>query len=327
MKHSLGRWLGRLLGLLLGILAGVGWAAGKPLPAASRVLFETGFEPFEGYRTDLNLAGQNQWVAIGDGGNGLLAGAAGFSGQVAYVGFAGGTNDLLNVFRPVALTPAANALPLIRFSVAFEVFDSTTNAPNFDDFRWSAYNTLEQRLFTVEFDNERLEINFALDDGQGFKFTGVKFNSGEIYDLTIDMNFARNRWTASIGNLVVVNSQPITTKQAKLDLNEIDAVWSLRKPGAPGDNFMVFDDYRLVATPLQEIPPTVEPVGRLQNGAFIVRVLGEPGVSYGVEATTDLKVWNLVGTGLAQSPSGIMELQDFATLGVSAKYYRAYSVP
>lgn len=302
-------------------------AAGRPLPAASRVLFETGFERFEGYSTEKDLAGQNQWVAIGDGGNGLIGSADGFSGQVAYIGYVGGTNDLLNVFRPVALTPAGNSLPLIRFTVAFQIFDSTTNAPVFDDFRWSVYNTLEQRLFTLEFDNERLEINWALDDGQGFKFTGVSFRSGDIYDLTIDMNFARNLWTASIGTLVVVNAQPITTKNAKLDLNEVDAVWSLRDPGFPGDNFMVFDDYRIVATPLAEIPPTVEPVGQLQNGAFIVRVLGEPGVSYSVEASPDLQVWNLVGTGLAQSPSGIMEIQDFATQGLKAKFYRAYSVP
>ena len=302
-------------------------AGGKPLPAASRVLFETGFEPFEGYSAEKDLVGQNQWVGIGSGGNGLIIKADGFDGQVAYIGYIGGTNDTLNLFRPVALTPAGNNLPLIRFSTAFEIFDSTTNAPNFDDFRWSAYNTLEQRLFTLEFDNERLEINFALDDGKGFQFTGVNFRSADIYDLTIDMNFARNLWTASIGNLVVVNAQPITTKGSKLDLNEMDAVWSLRHPGAPGDNFMVFDDYRLVATPLLDIPPTVEAVGKLQNGAFIVRVLGEPGISYSLEATTDFKTWNLVGTGLAQSPSGIVELQDLATFGVKAKYYRAYSVP
>jgi len=322
MKPSLALVLCLWFGVLSGIVT-----AGKPLPAASRVVFETGFEPFEGYRTDLDLAGQNQWVAIGTGGNGVLESAEGFEGQVAYVGYVGGTNDFLNLFRPVAWTPAGNSLALLRFSVAFQIFDSTTNAPNFDDFRWSAYNTLEQRLFTLEFDNERLEINFALDDGQGFHFTGVSFLSGDIYDLTIDLNFARNQWTAYIGDLVVVNSQPITTKGSKLDLNEIDAVWSLRFPGDPGDNFMVFDDYRLVATPLQDFPPTVEPVGQLQNGAFVVRVLGEPGVSYSVETSPDLKTWSLVGTGLAQSPSGVMELQDFATQGLRAKFYRAYSVP
>lgn len=317
--------------LLLWLGLSAAWpvvAAGKPLPATSRVLFETGFESFEGYRTDRDLAGQNQWVAIGDGGNGLLASADGFDGQVAYIGYVGGTNDLLNLFRPIGLTPTGSSLPLVRFTVALQIFDSTTNAPNFDDFRWSAYNTLEERLFTLEFDNERLEINFALDDGQGFKSTGYTFRSGDIYDLTIDMNFSRNRWTAFIGDLVLVNSQPITTKKGtQLDLNEMDAVWSWRQPDAPGDNFMVFDDYRLVVTPLQDIPPTVEPVGKLQNGAFIVRVVGEPGVTYSVEATTDLRTWTLVGTGLAQSPSGIMDLQDFAIQDSNAKFYRAFSVP
>ena len=301
-------------------------AGGKPLPAASRVLFETGFEAFEGYHTNLNLSGQNQWVAIGDGGNGLLSDADGFSGQVAYVGFVGGTNDVLNVFRPIGLIPVGGVLPIVRFSVAMEIFDSTTNAPSFDDFRWSAYNSLEQRLFTLEFDNERLEINFGLDDGVGLQGTGFSFRSGEIYDLTIDLDFARNLWTASIGSLVVVNAKPITTKGAKLDLNEIDAVWSLRTPGSPGDNFMLFDDYRLVATPLLDIPPTVEPVGMLQNGTFIVRVLGEPGVNYGVDSTTDFVTWSQVGTALAPAPSGIVEFRDLETKGQKAKFYRAYSL-
>ncbi len=328
MMIRLGGW--RTVSLLAVLFLMSCWgrclAGGKPLPAASRVLFETGFEAFEGYHTNLNVAGQNQWVSIGDGGNGLLAEAEGFAGQVAYVGFVGGTNDVLNLFRPVGLSPAGNSLPLIRFSVALEIFDSTTNAPQFDDFRWSAYNSLEQRLFTLEFDNERLKIDYGLDDDQGLKDSGYAFRSGEIYDLTIDLDFARNLWTAAIGNLVVVNAKPITTKGAKLDLNEIDAVWSLRKSGFPGDNFMIFDDYRIVATPLLDIPPTVEPVGLLQNGAFIVRILGEPGVSYSVESTSDFQNWALVGTGVAPSPSGVLEFQDLATQGLSAKFYRSYSI-
>ena len=129
-----------------------------------------------------------------------------------------------------------------------------------------------------------------------------------------------------MGSLVVVNAKPITTKGAKLDLNEIDAVWSLRKPGFAGDNFMNFDDYRIVATPLLDIPPTVEIGGEFPNGSVRVRVLGEPGVTYSVEATTDFERWTLVGTSVAPSPSGVLELQDLATQGLNAKFYRAYSL-
>jgi hypothetical protein len=316
-------WAGA--GAVTGVQAADGWAA----PAAERVLYETGFEPFEGFDVDFDLGGQSGWVALGSGGNGLLPGPIeGFRGQVAYVGFTppAATNDLLNLFRPVALVPVGNDLPLITFTVSFQIFDSTTSAPQFDDFRWSAYNTREERLFTLDFDNEALEVNFALDDGKGFRSTGFRFRANEPYDLRITLNFARNLWTADINGAVLVNAQPITTKGLKLDLNEIDAVWAIRTLGKPGDNFMIFDDYRLVALPVSEIPPTLELVGRLTTGPVIVRVLGEPGVRYALESSVDLKRWEAVGEGVAQSPGGVIDLQDAAANRGNQRFYRAYSV-
>lgn len=298
-------------------------------PASERVLFETGFEQFEGYDPDFDLSGQNGWIGLGSGGNGVLAGPiAGFNGQVAYVGFnpPSGTNDLLNLFRPVALVPVGNALPLITFKVSFQVFDSTTNAPYFDDFRWSAYNTREERLFTIDFDNDAQQINYVLDDGKGFKPTGWSFAAGEPYDLTITLNFARNLWTADINGAVIVNAQPISTRGSKLDLNEIDAVWAIRTPGKAGDNFMVFDDYRLTALPIDEIPPTLEFVGQLTTGPTIIRVLGEPGVLYSLERTADFNSWSEVATGRATAPDGFVEIHDTTALRGEHRFYRARSV-
>jgi hypothetical protein len=298
-------------------------------PASERVLFETGFEQFEGYDPDFDLSGQNGWIGLGSGGNGVLAGPIqGFQGQVAYVGFnpPSGTNDLLNLFRPVALVPVGNSLPLITFKVSFQVFDSTTNALYFDDFRWSAYNTREERLFTIDFDNDAQQINYVLDDGKGFKPTGWSFAAGEAYDLTVTLNFARNLWTADINGAVIVNAQPISTRGSKLDLNEIDAVWAIRTPGKAGDNFMVFDDYRLTALPIDEIPPTLEFVGQLTTGATIVRVLGEPGVLYSLERTADFNAWIEVATGRATAPNGFVEIHDTTALRGDHRFYRARSV-
>lgn len=298
-------------------------------PATERVLFETGFEKFEGYDPDFDLAGQNGWIGLGNGGNGVLPGPIpGFQGQVAYIGFnpPSGTNDLLNLFRPVALIPVGNALPLITFKVSFQIFDSTTNAPYFDDFRWSAYNTREERLFTIDFDNDAQQINYVLDDGKGFQSTGWSFVAGEAYDLTITLNFARNLWTADINGAVIVNAQPISTRGSKLDLNEIDAVWAIRTPGKAGDNFMVFDDYRLTALPIDEIPPTLEFVGQLTTGATIIRVLGEPGVLYALDRTADFKSWIEVATGRATAPNGFVEIHDPSALRGDHRFYRARSV-
>jgi hypothetical protein len=138
----------------------------------------------------------------------------------------------------------------------------------------------------------------------------------------VTLNFARNLWTADVNGAVVANGVPISTKGAKLDLNEIDAVWAVRDVAHPGDNFMVFDDYRLTVLPVREIPSSVELVGRATNGDRIVRVLGEPGIRYVLEASADLVHWSTVGEGLAQAPGGAAEFRD--PVAATARFYRAH---
>ena len=126
---------------------------------------------------------------------------------------------------------------------------------------------------------------------------------------------------------MVVNAKPISTKGQKPDLNEIDAVWAVRTPGKPGDNFMIFDDYRLTALPVSDIPATLELVGRLTTGPVLLRVLGEPGVTYAVDYSLDLNQWQEVDRGLAQSPDGTVEIQDATATRGAFRFYRARSVP
>lgn len=312
------------------VAAGFTAGMGSSALAGERVLFETGFEPFEGYDVTKDLAGQNGWVAIGSGGNGVLPGPiGGFHGQVAYVGFSPPTqpDDVLNLFRPVALSPLGGPPPIVTFRVSFMVFDSTTNAPYFDDFRWSAYNTREERLFSIDFDNDAQAIQFVLDDNAGFRSTGWTFAANEPYDLVVTMNLARNRWWAEVNGAAIVANQPITTRGAKLDLNEMDAVWVVRNPGKPGDNFMVFDDYRLTALPLDEVPPVVRYIGQLTTGPVMLRVLGEPGVTYVVEQSADLRLWVEVARGVATSPEGTLEVQDDTAPRAARRFYRARSLP
>ena len=115
----------------------------------------------------------------------------------------------------------------------------------------------------------------------------------------------------------------ITTRGSKLDLNEIDAVWAVRTPGRPGDNFMIFDDYRLSALPIDEIPPTLEFVGQLTSGPTLIRVLGEPGVQYILERTSDFIHWTQAASGRATSPNGLLEP---TALRSDQRFYRARSV-
>ncbi|MCW5557211.1 MAG: hypothetical protein KIT22_05180 [Verrucomicrobiae bacterium] len=328
-----------------------GWLAGTILAASlgsaqPLILYETGFERFEGFSADQDLVGQGNWIGLTTdlednptvlAGNGVLSEPVpGFRGQYAYIGYDAPVLAAdFNIWRPVNLKPTGQPLPLVRFQVSFQIHDSTDQAPFFDDFRWSVYNVAEQRLFSLDFDNDSLGVNYILDDARGSQPpivpTGFTFEHGEPYDLEVDLNFQRNLWTARINGVVVINALPITASGAALTLGDVDAVWVIRTPGKPGDNYMIFDDYRISVLPLSDIPPTLEPIGLLTTGAFVIRVLGEPGVTYRLEAATlnasGSPEWTAVATGVAQSPGGFVDLQDPGAATAPSRTYRAVSVP
>lgn len=310
------------------------------------VLYETRFERIEGFSADADLIGQGNWVGEATdltgqktlaGGNGVLAEPVfGFEGQYAYIGFDAPPKTAdFNVWRPINLKPVGQPLPVIRFEVSFQINDSSAAAPYFDDFRWSLYNASNQRLLSLDFDNEDLGVNYILDDQRGqtppaIVPTGFLFAHYEPYDLQIDLNLQRNLWTARINGMTIANALPITTVGAPLTLGDIDAVWVIRTPGKPGDNFMLFDDYRISVLDVAEIPPSVEAVGMLTTGTFVVRVLGEPGVTYRLESATLAASgptdWKPVTSGVAQSPGGYVDLQDPEASQYSLRTYRAVSV-
>jgi hypothetical protein len=311
------------------------------------VLYETGFEPFEGFSPSEDLIGQGSWIGYASdlqgnsapaGGNGVLADPVpGFTGQYAYIGFVApnATADF-NVWRPINLKPVGQPLPVVRVRVSLQINDSTQAATFYDAFRWSIYNTADHRFLSVDFDNADHSVNFILDDETAtqppaIRPTGFTFDNGVPYDLELDLNYQRNLWTARINGTVLVNAQPITSVGAALTFGDADAVWVIGTPGKPGDNYMIFDDFRISVLPLGDIPPTVEPVGMLNTGAFVVRIIGEPGVTYRLEATADLNAgstaWQPVATGVAQSPGGYVDLQDTAAGVNPLRLYRAVSLP
>lgn len=292
--------------------------------AAPTVLFRTGFEASEGYDSKFTLVGQNNWIGEGTGGNGIVADPE--AGQLAYIGLWAPTNndDVLSVWRPINLNPIPSNQTLITFGVALQIVNSTNQ--EYDDFRWSVYNSAGDRLFTLDFDNAGLQISYGLDDGGGFVSTGFGFDNNGFYDLVIRMNFARNTWTATLNDEVIVNSKPITTKGAALNLGDIDAVWLIRKPGSPGNNYMLFDDYSIVAEGSSSIAPKLETRGFAADGTFSVRVLGEAGLSYAIEGSVDLQTWQTLKTITAPA-SGIFDYSDAEASRTQPRFYRVRQQP
>lgn len=299
--------------------------------AQPTVIYSTGFEAPE-FDVQEILFGQDGWVGTDVNGNGLVEDFFPGQGQQAYVGFfpLTGTNDILNVWRPLDFNPLAAGRPLVKFSVSMAIFDSTTN--RYDSFRWSIYNTNNggTRLFTLDFDNVTTNINYILDDDE-FVSTGFVFeksfsaDDARIYDLLVTMNFAGNLWSATLNDVVVVDNKPITTGGSALNLGDIDAVWFYTQPGAPGDNYMVFDDYHVTAEPLPAEPFRLDSLGLLQNNSFSLRLTGEPGRNYAIESSGDLAAWNPIRTNTATD--GTFDFVDTTAPESARRYYRARLVP
>jgi len=306
---------------LAGLLAGAASSAGGDL-------YFTGFEVSEGYHTNLDLVGtngvgQNGWESFGSGGNGLVTGFFPGLGYHAYIGFTppAAGDDTLYLWQPINLDPVPGTNPIVTFSVEMAVYDSTTS--NRDDFAWDIYNTDADRLFTVDFYNKDQRIYYWLDGTNDLVFTGWSFLTNTQYTLTVSMDFGKNRWSAWLDTTPLVTNQPITTTNAPLNLGDVDAVWWVFDPAAPGDDFMVFDNYRISADPVPS--PRLEWMGRATNGAPRLRLHGQADYRFALEASTNLFSWTALQTNVAVE--GACDFTDPTAAGRPQRFYRGRWVP
>ncbi len=287
-----------------------------------------GFEFDSGYDPAFLLAGQMDWIGQGTGGNGLVTNFFSGRGQQAFVGYfpPTTTEETLNVWRPLNLSPGKLRFPMVKFSVTMQIVDSTNNS--YDDFRWSVYNTNGFRLFSLDFDNFAGVISYGLNDTNGFISTGFTFANDGSYDLEINMNFSSNTWSAFLNDTVIVNGKPISTSAANdLSLGDIDAVWALRDPKKPGDNFMVFDDYKITAESELALPVKLETLVHLPHQGFLLRLHGEPGRSYALESSEDFRFWRSIKTNTAPVPDGTFDYLDSRATNQPIRFYRARLLP
>lgn len=300
----------------------------------AQVLYQTQFEPSEGFDPQFTLIGQRGWDGEGTGGNGLISGMLEEMGQHAYIGFWPPTTaaTFTSAWHPVYHRPNTARMEVVRFNVAMMIRPSQNQGR--DSFRWSVYNTNAVRLFSLDFAQERdpiqpsvvrNRINSILDDN-AFAPTGFDFVLDGFYDLEIWMDFRRNVWSARMNDLVVVNGARMTTKGTPLHLGDIDAVWVVDNPTVPGDNFMVFDNYRVTVEALNSIPAALEMVGYDKTGRkpdFLIH--GTPGLKYSVEVTDDFQQWYSLGDFTAPT-GGSFRFEDTTASDFDSGFYRVRQV-
>ncbi len=289
-----------------------------------RTVYYTGFESEQDYDVEFTLIDQDGWLGEGNGGNGLMDNYFEDMGQQAYIGYwppEEAAEPFTSLWRPVdGIGPEETR---ITVTMLMMIVDSTNDRR--DDFRWTLYNDNVRRLMTLDFDNETRNINYALDDDI-FLPTEYGFEHEAVYELKFVMDFASNSWTVSVGEEVLVDSKKLTTTGAALTFGDLGPSWIIRNPEAPGDNYMVFDEYRITAEIRDEIPetpPTLEWAGSLINGRAKLRLGGNATTNYTVEASDDLKKWTSIETTKLEDTWKEVLID---TRGHTQRFYRARAV-
>ena len=308
------------------ILFGGAFAIALPAGATIRTnIFSTQFETSEGYSTATNLVDQNGWLGSGSGGNGLVTNYIAGQGQQGFIGFfpPDPGDDQLIVWRPINFATIPTNIAAVQFSVLMSIVDSFNT--NFDNFYWSVYNAQGNPLFTLDFDNYDLGIYYLLDGTNDFVWTGETFANDDTNTLVITMNFLQNSWSATFDSVVLVTNQPITTIRAPLNLGDVDAVWTVYDTNAPGDNYLLFDNYRITAEVIPPPAPRLEVLDRLGNGQFLLRLLGQTGERFAIEATTNLTQWTALKTNVITD--GFFDYLDSSAAAFARRHYRARWAP
>jgi hypothetical protein len=228
----------------------------------------------------------------------------------------------VSVWRPVIHDPVLE--PLIHFEVLMTITPSTQDRPNLDNFRWSVYNRQGDRLFSLDFDNYFLDVSYQLDGNSSNVVTDRIFTNDVPLRLELFLDLLANQWSARIDGETFLDGLPMTTTNAPLNLGDIDAVWAIYNTDEPGDNFMVFDDYRITAATTDVTAARLELLGTF-DGAPVLRLYGPNECRYAIESTTDNFTWTPLKTNLITG--GYADWVDGAGGGSPMRLYRARFVP
>ncbi len=259
-------------------------------------LYATDFESFPAGLDQID--GVDGWTVIDPlSGNTVTGGLTGIlqgfpgQGQAGWVGYNTGSTDV-DAFRPVNYSPPSEDLAHLRFSLDLAVYDSADKL--YDDFEMVLYSANGTWLGGVDFSNADLHV--YRDDGgntsAALHDTGLTFKNGQHYVLTIDLNLWTNTWSARLDNTVLFTNQPITVEaSAPLSVGDLDLYqYRNRDNATTGDNYLLFDNYRLTLLAAPEITSSLTASG----------IVGEP---FNYTITTIGNPQSYSATGL---PDGLM---------------------
>lgn len=338
--------------------------AGLLLPAATLSagdIYYTGFDsPF--IVGDDKIAGTDGWTAPASNTGLKLSGVDAETdhlvsglGNAAFIGgnatvlspSVSATVNVRKTFTPT-LTASDAAQEVVLFQVLFGIKDSTAAGllTRRDNFEFAFYNSSGVLIGFIQFDNSTLDLQTQAPAQKIWRSTyttsltkldtGSTFYYDVMQHLQVRINLRTNRWTASLDGLDIFSDQPFYTGSNPRNIGTIavqmqvvnSAVYStfpmFQTGRAPGDNYMLFDDFALRADPVPA--PVIYTLTHPAGGNSQLTWSTEALYKYQVQYTDDLtQAWksDLPNSLVTANTTGESSaFTDTTASDKSRRYYR-----
>lgn len=307
-------------------LAALAACAGLAL-AEETVLYETDFSEFE--VGDDTLVGNDGWQSShpDQAVHGTIDDVFEEGNRSGTIGFniPEGDANVVTLWRPLNVDPIANE-SLIHFSADVAIIDSDNDA--FDSFYFSVFNQEDELLASVVFDNTEDAFGLWRYDSEEFHDLSTSFEHSTIYQLGLTIDFANNQWSADLDDISLFDSAPFTG-DATRNLGDVAVEWEITDLEDPGTNWMYFDNWKVTE---ETVSPDPEPddetlfaprIRKMANGNLRLSWDADPGESFIIEHSEDLRTWNSPGNAeITATEEGVARFVDATAAGVEARYYR-----
>jgi hypothetical protein len=99
-------------------------------------------------------------------------------------------------------------------------------------------------LLSIEFDNQSTEIRYWTSVSNWVVSTMTLSNS-YVYTLTIDIDYVTGTMTVLLDGLAIASNVHLTANGSIPRITGFYPVWNIINAAHPGNNYMVFDDYKI----------------------------------------------------------------------------------
>ena len=233
---------------------------------------------------------------------------------------------MVSIYRPLT-EGASPAREVVRFDVLFGITASTEGGD--DLFQFAFFNANDDFLAALVLDTTIDDYGIWTDDGTDIVHTGEDFLTDFVHALSLEIDLTSNTWSGTLDNIPIFDDLPFTTYDGDLDVGGVAAEWELSDADDPGDNWLLFDDWSLVATESVETGRDEFHIADIRIGEAGSRIIvwqGTEGSTYQIEYSADGMEWFRDLPGSAITAEGSVTPLTFSDTSLPSGGSRLYRV-